>query len=134
MRDYDAAYRNFSLDALERQVLHGRLDRGLNACVECCDRWASDERVALEWIGRDGSRETLTFAFLQQSATRFASMLAARGVGRGDVVAGLLPRIPELLTVVLGTWRAQFTSRCSRPSVPRQSSSVSLRQAAAKRS
>jgi len=106
MRDYDAAYRNFSLDALERQVLHGSLNRGLNACIECCDRWVSDERVALEWIGRDGSRETLTFAFLERSATRFASMLAARGVGRGDVVAGLLPRIPELLTVVLGTWRA----------------------------
>jgi len=43
---------------------------------------------------------------LQQSATRFASLLAAHGVGRGDVVAGLLPRVPELLTVVLGTWRA----------------------------
>jgi acetyl-CoA synthetase len=106
MRDYEAAYRNFSLEALERQVLHGSLDQGLNACVECCDRWVSDGRVALEWIGRDGSRETLTFAFLQQSAARFGNVLAARGVGRGDVVAGLLPRIPELLTVALGTWRA----------------------------
>jgi acetyl-CoA synthetase len=106
MRDYDAVYRNFSLDTLERQVLQGSLDWGLNACVECCDRWATDDRVAVEWIGRDGSRETLTFAFLQHSATRFANLLAACGIGRGDVVAGLLPRIPELLTVVLGTWRA----------------------------
>jgi acetyl-CoA synthetase len=30
---------------------------------------------------------------------------SARGIGPGDVVAGLLPRIPELLTVILGTWR-----------------------------
>jgi acetyl-CoA synthetase len=31
--------------------------------------------------------------------------LRSRGIGRGDVVAGLLPRIPELLTVIVGTWR-----------------------------
>ena len=37
---------------------------------------------------------------------RFANALQARGVGRGDVVAAMLPRIPELLTVVLGVWRA----------------------------
>src|SRR6516162_3617296 len=66
MRDYQTAYRSFSLGALERRVLHGSLDRGLNACVECCDRWIGDGRVGLEWIGRDGSRETLTFAALQQ--------------------------------------------------------------------
>jgi acetyl-CoA synthetase len=106
MRDYNAAYRDFSLNALQQQILQGSLDRGLNACVECCDRWVGDNRVALEWIGRDGSCETVTFAFLQQNAARFANLLAKRGVGRGDVVAGLLPRIPELLTVALGTWRA----------------------------
>jgi len=48
----------------------------LNACVECCDRWIGDGRVGLEWIGRDGSRETLTSAALQQTAIRFANMLA----------------------------------------------------------
>ena len=33
MRDYDAAYREFSVEALERQVLQGSLAGGLNACV-----------------------------------------------------------------------------------------------------
>jgi acyl-coenzyme A synthetase/AMP-(fatty) acid ligase len=35
----------------------------------------------------------------------FVDLLHSDGIGRGDTVAGLLPRIPELLVVVLGTWR-----------------------------
>jgi acetyl-CoA synthetase len=106
MRDYDVAYRDFSIEALERQVLHGGLAGGVNACVECCDRWADEGRVALRWIRRDFSRKTVTFRELQEGAARFANLLAARGIGPGDTVAGLLPRIPELIVVALGTWRA----------------------------
>ena len=105
MRDYQAAYREFSVEKLEREVLQGSLADGLNACVECCDRWASDNRVALEWIGRDETRETVTFLELRDASARFANLLHSHGIGRGDTVAGLLPRIPELLIIVLGTWR-----------------------------
>jgi acetyl-CoA synthetase len=106
MRNYAEAKANFSKDALERATLQGTLAGGLNACIECCDRWAKDGRIALEFFGADGRRETVTYAQLQARAARFANVLKARGIGKGDVVAGLLPRIPELLTVVLGTWRA----------------------------
>jgi acetyl-CoA synthetase len=106
MRDYETAYRDFSLAAFERETLRGSLADGVNACVECCDRWAENGRVALDWFGRDFSRESVTFAQLRQSSARFANLLRSRGIGRGDVVAALLPRIPELLTVVLGAWRA----------------------------
>jgi acetyl-CoA synthetase len=40
MRDYREVYDNLSAAALERQLLHGTLAGGLNACIECCDRWA----------------------------------------------------------------------------------------------
>ena len=40
MRDYTDAVRNFSFEALERQTISGSLKDGLNAAVECCDRWA----------------------------------------------------------------------------------------------
>ena len=103
--DYARAYRDFSRDTLAREMLHGSLDQ-LNAAVECCDRWAQGDRVALEWFGLAGARETVTYEALRGRAARFANVLRARGIGRGDVVAGLLPRIPDLLTVVLGTWRA----------------------------
>ena len=105
MREYDTAYRDFSVELLERQILKGRLVEGLNACVECCDRWTDNGRVALEWIGRDFVRETVTFLALQDAAGRFANLLRSYDIGAGDVVAGLLPRVPELLVVVLGTWR-----------------------------
>jgi acetyl-CoA synthetase len=106
MRDYEAACRDFSVESLERQVLKGSLDRGLNACVECCDRWAADGRIGLDWTSRDFARERISFASLSEAAARFANLLRARGIGPGDVVAGLLPKVPELLVVVLGTWRA----------------------------
>jgi len=104
MRDYAEAYQNFSREALEREVLKDHLDHGLNAAIECCDRWAERGGIALEWMGGD-AHESLTFAELSEQSGRFANLLAARGIGRGDVVAGLLPRVPELLTIVIGAWR-----------------------------
>jgi acetyl-CoA synthetase len=105
MRAYSEAYDNFSIEALERRVLHGSLSGGLNACLECCDRWAADGRVALEWFGADGQHQSVTFATFQADAARFANLLTERGIGPGDVVAGLMPRVPELLVAILGAWR-----------------------------
>lgn len=106
MRDYEAAYRDFSIETFENEILQGNLDEGLNACVECCDRWSDESRVALNWVGRDFAQEIVTFLELQQASGRFANLLRSYNIGPGDIVAGLLPRIPELLVVVLGTWRA----------------------------
>ncbi|MCA1940374.1 MAG: AMP-binding protein [Caenispirillum bisanense] len=104
---YDAYVAGFDYEALAAKVLSGSLAGGLNACVECCDRHAGDAaKVALHWENKDGDRATVTFAELQARAARFANVLKAQGVQPGDRVAGLLPRIPELLTVILGTWRA----------------------------
>jgi hypothetical protein len=102
IREYEAAYQGFSIEALEHRVLQGRLADGLNACIECCDRWASDGRVALEWIGKDFARQTLTFSELQKAASRFANLLRSRGIAQGDTVAAVLPRTPELVAVILG--------------------------------
>jgi acetyl-CoA synthetase len=38
-------------------------------------------------------------------SARFANVLKARDIGLGDVVAGMSPRISELMVAVLGTWR-----------------------------
>ena len=105
MRDYFEAVRNFSAAELEKKVLQGSLSTGVNACVECCDRWAKDGTVALEWYGASGERKTVTFAQMRADSARFANYLKSRGIGTGDVVAGLLPRIPDLFTVILGAWR-----------------------------
>jgi len=104
MPDYFEAVKNFSAADLERRVLAGSLNNGVNACVECCDRW-KDGAIALEWYGANGERRTLTFAEMRDSAAKFANYLKSHGIGRGDVVAGLLPRVPDLFTVILGAWR-----------------------------
>jgi acetyl-CoA synthetase len=37
---------------------------GLNAAIECCDRWADEGRVALQWISKDFAEKTFTFRSL----------------------------------------------------------------------
>jgi len=105
MRDYFEAIQNFSVAELEKSVLNGSLSAGLNACVECCDRWAGNGAIALEWYGTSDARKTISFSQMHEDSARFANYLTSQGIGPGDVVAGLLPRIPDLFTVVLGTWR-----------------------------
>ncbi|TRO41180.1 AMP-binding protein [Pseudomonas sp. ALS1131] len=105
MRDYFTAAREFDFEVAVANTLAGRLD-ALNACIECCDRHVGTGRTALIWEGRNGERATWTFEQLQAASARFANLLASRGIGAGDCVSGILPRTPELLITILGTWRA----------------------------
>jgi acetyl-CoA synthetase len=105
MRDYAEAVRNFSATDLERRTLAGSLGDGVNACVECCDRWAKNGAIALECYSAKGERKTVTFKEMRDNAGKFANYLQSQGIGKGDVVAGLLPRLPDLFTVILGAWR-----------------------------
>ena len=103
---YADAYNNFDLAALEAGVLDGSLSEGLNVCHEICDKWATDpKKVALYYETEDGGDGALTFAELKQASARFANYPQSQDIGRGDRVAGLLPRTPELLIVIAGTWR-----------------------------
>ncbi|MFT3967115.1 MAG: acyl-CoA synthetase [Sphingobium sp.] len=102
---YAAAIGQFDIESEEAR-LSGSLDHGVNACVECCDRHASSERIALHWLSADGREETYSFTQLRDLSAKVANLLTSVGVRPGDVVAGLLPRTPELVATVLGTWRA----------------------------
>ena len=102
---YADAVANFRLEDLAA-MLHGSLETGVNAGIECCDRHVAPGRVALKWESQDGRRATYTFEQLRDLSAQFAGFLTARGVRAGDVVAAMLPRTPELLVTILGTWRA----------------------------
>lgn len=104
MRDYVTAATGFDYASTANADLAGTLD-ALNACVECCDRHALPGRIALFWEGRDGSTANYTFSQLKELSGRFANFLHSQGVRPGDCVSGLLPRTPELLITILGTWR-----------------------------
>lgn len=104
-QSYAEAYARFDLRTA-LSVLSENLEKGVNACIECCDRYAGSERVALIWESQKGHSETYTFDQLKELSARFANLLLASGVKPGDRVAGFLPRTPELLITILGTWRA----------------------------
>jgi acetyl-CoA synthetase len=105
VRDYLDAIQDFSIEKLEKKVLKGSLSLGINACFECCDRWSANSTIALEWYGATGDRQTVTFQEMRDDSARFANYIKSKGIGPGDVIAGLLPRIPDLFTVILGAWR-----------------------------
>jgi acetyl-CoA synthetase len=70
------------------------------------ERHARSGRSALRWFGRTGAARDVSFDALARLATRFAGFLAQAGVRKGDRVAGFLPRVPETLAIMLGTWKA----------------------------
>jgi acetyl-CoA synthetase len=71
-----------------------------------CERHAEDpRRLALRYEDAEGHEEQFTYRELADLSARFASRLAAAGVGRGDRVATLLPKCPELLIAAVGLWR-----------------------------
>ena len=88
------------------QRFDGDFDRGINVCHEICDRHAQGERIALIHTGLDGQTHQYSFRTLSERAAQFAHYLKSHGIGKGDRVAGLLPRSPELLITILGTLRA----------------------------
>src|SRR5438874_13243571 len=67
------------------------------------DAWATDRsRVALYWENEAGRTARLTFWDVKQATNRFMNALAGLGVGRGDAVMVMLPRVPEWQTAVIG--------------------------------
>ena len=67
-----------------------------NIARAVCARHAGDPaRVALLWEDESGATAQHTYWDLQRQANRLSNALAARGVGRGDKVAIVLPQRPE---------------------------------------
>ncbi len=103
--DYDSARASFSWDDARRE-LDGLPGGGLNIAHEAIDRHAhgpSCDRLAIRWIGKDGSVADFTYGRLSALTNRFANALQGLGVGKGDRVFALTGRIPELYVAALGT-------------------------------
>jgi acetyl-CoA synthetase len=88
------------------QALGWRPDGPVNLAETIVDRHARSGRLAFRWFGKAGAERSYTFAELGELVSRFAGFLHARGLRPGDRVAGFLPRIPETLVAMLGTWKA----------------------------
>ena len=108
LRDYEHARREFSW-AQARLDLLGRSDARLNIAHEALDHritLGSGDIVAARFIDCDWNHVEFTYRELKRLADRFANVLRALNVHRGATVATLLGRVPELLSVGLGTFAA----------------------------
>jgi acetyl-CoA synthetase len=79
---------------------------GLNIAYEAVDRHADGPRrdqLAFRCLSKSGATRDLTYGDLCALTNRFANVLEALGVGKGDVVCVLAGRIPELYIAALGT-------------------------------
>ncbi|AEH87667.1 MULTISPECIES: acyl-CoA synthetase [Mesorhizobium] len=101
---YEDAVQHFRIED-EIARLDGDPATGINAYVECCGRHTGSNRLALRAISAGGELRQFSFDDLADMSGRVGNLLKQLGVGPGDVVAGMLPRIPELVALILGTWR-----------------------------
>jgi acetyl-CoA synthetase len=92
--DYDEMRAAHSWDVPERY----------NIAHDVCDKHERD-RLAMVWEDWQGNERRVSFGELQDMSNRFANLLEAAGVERGDRVATLLPSLPETAAVFLGTYK-----------------------------
>ena len=105
---YSDYYHNFDMNALLTEIFGEHLDDRLNAYMACCGRHVRDGRgdnIALVHEDTAGNVTRMSFAELDKASAQVANLLLSYGVQAGDQVATMLPRTPELLTIVLATWR-----------------------------
>ncbi|MER2606562.1 MAG: AMP-binding protein [Siculibacillus sp.] len=68
-----------------------------NIAIDACHKWAAcdPERLAILHHHADGVVDRWSFGRMSKAANRLSNVLVARGIGRGDRVAILLPQSPE---------------------------------------
>ncbi|HEY5152457.1 MAG TPA: acetate--CoA ligase [Candidatus Saccharimonadales bacterium] len=105
LTDYEKTYKDFSWEAAAEELIDLFPDGTLNIAYNCVDRHAAGElkdKTALIYEDTDGRKENYTFADLKQSTDKFANVLAAQQVAKGDRVFVFLPSIPERYVAFLG--------------------------------
>jgi acetyl-CoA synthetase len=99
--DYKTLYGNFRWDIPAR----------FNIATACCDRYADgSNRVALIYVDEDGKATRTSFDEMRELSSRFANVLKADGLSRGDRVAVFLSQSLELPIVHLAAFRSGLVS------------------------
>jgi acyl-coenzyme A synthetase/AMP-(fatty) acid ligase len=76
----------------------------VNFAVDVVEAAPAGRRALVE-VARDGSRREWTFGEVAEHSTRMAGALAARGVGRGDVVLTLIGNRPDWVFAMVACFR-----------------------------
>ncbi|WP_426409377.1 acyl-CoA synthetase [Bradyrhizobium ganzhouense] len=98
---YDELYRDFSWDIPAR----------FNMAEACCDRHADGtDRLALVYVDENGATTHTSFDEVAEMSRRFANVLKADGLGRGDRVAVFLSQSLELPIAHMAAFRSGLIS------------------------
>src|ERR1700726_5143762 len=82
-----------------------------NIATACCDRHADgSKRLALIYVDEDGGTQRTSFDEVADMSRRFANVLKADGLERGDRVAVFLSQSLELPIAHLAAFRAAMIS------------------------
>jgi acetyl-CoA synthetase len=99
--NYDELYRNFRWDIPAR----------FNIATACCDRHADGSgKLALIYLDEAGSTTRITFDQVAEMSRRFANVLRADGLVRGDRVAVFLSQSLELPVAHMAAFRSGLVS------------------------
>src|SRR4051812_27850951 len=99
--DYDALYKDFRWEIPAR----------FNIATVCCDRHADGQgRTALIYVDENGGAQRTSFDELCAMSRRFANVLKADGLSRGDRVAVFLSQSLELPVAHLAAFRSAMIS------------------------
>lgn len=90
-----------------REGFRWRIPDRYNIAIDVCDRWAAVEpdRPAIIEVSTDWQVSPVSFGWLREHSNRLANALRARGVGRGDRIAILLPQGRAVLTAHLAAYK-----------------------------
>ena len=103
--NYEAAYKDFSWEKAAKEEVDFFDDGTLNIAYNCIDRHAAGElrdKTALLYESADGQKESYSFGDLKTATDKFANVLQAQQVAKGDRVFIFLPTIPERYVAFLG--------------------------------
>ncbi len=81
-----------------------RVPEHYNIAADVCDKHPAD-KLAMIHEHFDGTVREVLWGELQEQSNRFANVLRAHGVEKGDRVAMLLPPTPETAAAFFGTWK-----------------------------
>ncbi|HVT87614.1 MAG TPA: acetate--CoA ligase [Tepidisphaeraceae bacterium] len=108
LRDYETTRATFSWEDAAVRLMRFP-DGRINIATEALDRHADGERAqqrAIRFLDRNLRPRDFTYAQLRAAANRFANLLAGLEIRRGERVATLLGRIPELYMTAFGALKA----------------------------